>query len=177
MNLPQMRKYHFRTRIPTKNLFVMSANRLLLEIDMSGKLKPKPCLFCKEKKDVSPCRYYGDYWKVDCLICGASGPKAKTEDEAIKKWNRGMSKDGESRAKRHMALGLNDMEHYMASCSELSVEKADLQADLEQYRTFIEEELAGMRKLVAEREGDPVLGPFAQVLKGKIARYRTMLGD
>lgn len=48
-------------------------------------------------------------------------------------------------------------------------------ARLEAYKTFIEEELAGMRKLVAEQEHDPVLAPFAQVLKGKIARYRTML--
>ncbi len=52
------------------------------------KPKPKPCLFCKEKKEISPCRYCGDYWKVDCLICGASGPKCKTETEAIERWNR-----------------------------------------------------------------------------------------
>ncbi len=48
-------------------------------------------------------------------------------------------------------------------------------ARLEKYRTFIETELAGMRKLVAEQEGDSALGPFAQVLKGKVARYRTIL--
>ncbi len=127
---------------------------------MSEKLKP--CLFCKEKKEVSACRYRGDYWKVDCLMCGASGPKAKTEDEAIKKWNQGeMSKDGghntvvkdaKSRAKRHMAAGLNDIEHYMASCSELSVEKATLQAENKDLQFLVDDNHTANRAYEAENK-------------------------
>jgi len=37
----------------------------------------------------------------------------------------------EQRAERHMKAGMDDMEHYMTSCSELVAENADLTAKLE----------------------------------------------
>ena len=31
----------------------------------------------------------GDYWRVYCPKCGALGPRAQTEPNAIRKWRRG----------------------------------------------------------------------------------------
>ncbi len=38
--------------------------------------------------------------------------------------------NAQERAKNHMKRGLDDMEHYMESCKELSEEKAELQSRL-----------------------------------------------
>lgn len=53
---------------------------------MSSELKP--CPFCKEQERLFVQRSIGDAYWGKCLECGAEGPIAKTEQEAINAWNQ-----------------------------------------------------------------------------------------
>jgi len=57
----------------------------------------------------------------------------------------------------------------------LKAELAKTEAENKRLKDFIQQELDSMRKLVAELEKDPPMRSFTQVLKGRIARYRTVL--
>ena len=66
----------------------------------------KPCRFCKTtegegddegkylRKTVSFSKFERQQlWHVECDICGAQGPEAHTEEEAINRWNSGVKKE------------------------------------------------------------------------------------
>jgi hypothetical protein len=55
---------------------------------MGEELKPLPCLFCKS--DVLSASEYVAYPRrqVSCFACGARGPAANSDHEAIAAWNR-----------------------------------------------------------------------------------------
>lgn len=44
-----------------------------------------------------------------------------------------------NRAEKHKEQGLNDLEHYMASCSELSQEKIKLQERIKELESLLDE--------------------------------------
>ena len=47
----------------------------------------KECPFCKETKQIYLSEEPGDRC-IECYKCGATGPYAKTPEEAAKLWNR-----------------------------------------------------------------------------------------
>ena len=51
----------------------------------------EPCPFCGSKKSLCT-GHYGHMdpkpWRAECMTCGATGPWASTEQEAMDAWNR-----------------------------------------------------------------------------------------
>ena len=53
--------------------------------------KYEPCPFCGSKKHIGTV-HYGHMvptpWKVECMLCGATGPWTYSEQGAVDAWNR-----------------------------------------------------------------------------------------
>lgn len=93
----------------------------------------KPCPFCgtppkcedeheaNSKVMFEPNTPYDDIFCVTCIICGARGSKSKTEQEAIQKWNGGLTVRDKRIDQLEDALGLVIEELSQRTCCEIKV--------------------------------------------------------